>query len=70
MEKIKVPNPVEIHQKVTTVLFQAKPDVIDRDDVVWRAAEYNRFWAVGNAEGCESVAQEIDKLVAKYFPNA
>jgi hypothetical protein len=62
--------PVEIHQKVTTVLFQANPDVIDRDDLVWRAAEYSRFWAVGNVEGCESVEQQIDYFIAKYFPNA
>ena len=60
--------PVEIHHKVTMVLFQGNPDTIDRDDLVWRAGEYNRFWGAGNREGCESVAKVIDGFIAKYFP--
>ena len=66
----EVANPVEIHVKATAVLFQAEPDVIDRDAVVWQVGEYNRYWAASNREGCESAAKEIDRFVAKYFPTA
>jgi hypothetical protein len=66
----KVPDPVDVHVKATAVLFQAEPEHLDRDSLVWLVGVYNRYWARGNKEGCQNVANEIDKLVAKYFPGA